>query len=157
MTSPILPEWAFDDEKDPISGQFNVVEPPDEVKRLGWKLGEKPNRQWWNWLHRQTFLCLEDLYGLSRSSTTVVTNSVGQRLFPVDDALITIEAIDLDNPQAFFKAVGVKRAGHPPEFNTHSIQKKTLHLELGAIDGTQPMSGGSNIIIRGSSSKIPQS
>lgn len=53
-----LPQWASEDEIDQTSGQYNVVEPPLERKRLGWYLGEKPNRQWWNWLHRQTWLWL---------------------------------------------------------------------------------------------------
>lgn len=50
-----LPQWASEDEIDQTSGQYNVVEPPLERKRLGWYLGEKPNRQWWNWLHRTTY------------------------------------------------------------------------------------------------------
>jgi len=52
----ILPEWATDPQIDPISGQENVVEPPLEKKMSGWTFQEKPNRQWWNWLHRQTYL-----------------------------------------------------------------------------------------------------
>lgn len=47
-----LPEWARLNVPDPVSGQNNVVEPPDEVKDEGWRLGEKPNRQWWNWFNR---------------------------------------------------------------------------------------------------------
>lgn len=61
MSIPVLPQWATDDIQNDISGQYNVVEPPTEKKLAGWELGEKPNRQWWNWLARQTYLCLEDL------------------------------------------------------------------------------------------------
>lgn len=61
MSFPILPKWAVDDVVDPISQQQNVVAPPTEKENDGWFLGEKPNRQWWNWLARQTYLCLEDL------------------------------------------------------------------------------------------------
>lgn len=50
-----LPEWATQDVQDPISGQYNVVTPPTEVKLEGWRLGEKPNRQWWNWFNRTVY------------------------------------------------------------------------------------------------------
>ena len=50
-----LPEWATLDIQDPISGQYNVVTPPAEVKLEGWRLGEKPNRQWWNWFNRTVY------------------------------------------------------------------------------------------------------
>lgn len=50
-----LPEWATIDVQDPISGQYNVVTPPTEVKLEGWRIGEKPNRQWWNWFNRTVY------------------------------------------------------------------------------------------------------
>lgn len=59
---PILPQWATDDVLNTESGQYNVVEPPTEKKLAGWDLREKPNRQWWNWFQRQTYLCLEYLF-----------------------------------------------------------------------------------------------
>lgn len=62
MSLPVLPEWATQDIQNDESGQFNVVEPPPEKKLAGWALGEKPNRQWWNWLQRQTYLCLDYLF-----------------------------------------------------------------------------------------------
>lgn len=57
MSSPlprptILPEWATDIEQNGINGQFNVIVPPPEKRRVGWVFKEKPNRQYWNWLHR---------------------------------------------------------------------------------------------------------
>lgn len=55
MPKPVLyPEWAMLDQPNPISGQQNVVVPPTEKMNYGWAFGEKPNRQWWNWLHRTT-------------------------------------------------------------------------------------------------------
>lgn len=69
----VFPEWATDDVQDPVSQQFNVVEPPTEKKMDGWFLGEKPNRQWWNWLHRQTYLWLEFLDGMFGGSATSQT------------------------------------------------------------------------------------
>jgi len=51
----MFPEWASEDKQDPESGQFNVVEPPIEVKQEGWTYLEKPNRQWWNWFNRTVY------------------------------------------------------------------------------------------------------
>lgn len=50
----VLPEWAVNNIPDPVSGQLNVVEPPLEKKLTGYLLGEKPNRQYMNWLFRTT-------------------------------------------------------------------------------------------------------
>jgi len=47
-----FPEWAKEDEIDPVSGQNNVVEPPEERKASGWTRREIPPRQWQNWLSR---------------------------------------------------------------------------------------------------------
>lgn len=55
----VLPAWATDDVLDSTSGQYNVVEPPAEKKLNGWYLGEKPNRQWWNWFQRQSYLWIK--------------------------------------------------------------------------------------------------
>lgn len=73
MPEPVLPQWASQDVIDPLSGQYNVVEPPLEVKQEGWRLGEKPNRQWWNWFNRQTYECLAYLFdNLDFDADTIV-------------------------------------------------------------------------------------
>lgn len=54
-----LPAWATEDQLDPITGQYNVVMPPSEKELSGWTFEEKPNRQWWNWLQRQTYLWIK--------------------------------------------------------------------------------------------------
>lgn len=46
-----LPAWATEDKKDPITGQWNVVDPPDEKKEVGWLI-ERPVRNYMNWLFR---------------------------------------------------------------------------------------------------------
>jgi len=58
-TKPTFPRWATVDDTDPISGQQNVAEPPEERKDSGWVRHEVPPRQWLNWLARQTFRALE--------------------------------------------------------------------------------------------------
>ena len=46
------PEWAREDEVDPVSTQPNVAEPPEEKKDSGWEREDLPPRQWLNWLQR---------------------------------------------------------------------------------------------------------
>lgn len=48
----VLPKWAEDDQIDPVSGESNVYEPPENRKLSGWNRREIPPRQWFNWLAR---------------------------------------------------------------------------------------------------------
>ena len=151
MTFPVLPEWAMQDVQDPISQQYNVVEPPLEVKKEGWSFQDTPNRQWWNWFNRQTYLCLKALRDQGGSK---ITTSTGIGLYPVDDVLITIDAVDRDTPNNYLRAVGVKMSGQPPQFSSGSIQSNTLALGTGTVSGNQPITGGTNVIIRATYSAI---
>ncbi|MFH0902155.1 MAG: hypothetical protein V2A73_16105 [Pseudomonadota bacterium] len=45
-----LPTWATNGGTDPISGQSNVLEPPDGKQADGFHYLEKPARNWLNWL-----------------------------------------------------------------------------------------------------------
>lgn len=149
----VLPQWATNDVQDPISQQFNVVEPPLEKKTDGWFLGEKPNRQWWNWLHRQTYLWLQWLN--QQEARNVTTNASGVGLFTVDNALITIKAVDLSDSTKYYQATGIKLNGAAPAFAAGSVQSNGLALGVGTSSGNQPITGGANVIITGTSSVIP--
>lgn len=153
----VLPQWATDDIQDPVSGQFNVVEPPDEIKLDGWDLGEKPNRQFWNWFNRQTYLFLQWL--VQQQNLNVTSNNAGIGLYTVDNALITIKAVDLGNLANYYQATGIKISGSVPQFVAATIQSNGLTLGTGTIGGNQPISGGSssgaNIVIYATSSVIP--
>ena len=48
------PRWATNDVQNPTSGEWNVVEPAEAKKDLGWDFKEYPPRQWFNWLARIT-------------------------------------------------------------------------------------------------------
>lgn len=147
----VLPAWAMNDVKDPISQQYNVVEPTSAKKLTGWTLGEKPNRQWWNWFQRQTSLWIEWLN--QQESYKVVTDANGVALFTVNNALITLEAVDLDNPSRYIKAIGVKKSGVAPTLTV--TDSNVLTLGAGTTGGNQPVAGGANVIIVGRSSIIP--
>jgi len=151
---PILyPEWASQDIQDPISQQFNVVEPPLEKKTDGWFLGEKPNRQWWNWYQRLVYDWI--LWLDQQTSTVVTTDASGVLLFPVPNSLIEISAIDLDDPTSIYKATGIKLLASAPQFAPASIISTNLTLGVGTIAGTQPILGGTNVIVTATSRKIP--
>lgn len=49
------PRWASEDSTDPVTLSKNVIEPPEEKKDIGWSRGEKPPRNWENWLDRLTY------------------------------------------------------------------------------------------------------
>lgn len=56
---PPFPRWASLDVPNTTNGEFNVYEPSEQKKDLGWDLNEVPPRQYFNWLARQTNLALE--------------------------------------------------------------------------------------------------
>jgi hypothetical protein len=149
----VFPQWASNDVQDPISQQFNVVEPPLEKKTDGWFLGEKPNRQWWNWFQRTVYDWI--LWLNQQESYTVTTDDAGVGLFTVNDALITITAVDLDDPTSVLEATGIKVAGQPPQFAASSIVATNLALGVGTVGGTQAVTGGTNVIVTGISRVIP--
>lgn len=149
----VYPQWASNDVQDPISQQFNVVEPPLEKKTDGWFLGEKPNRQWWNWFQRTVYDWI--LWLDQQTATTVTTNDLGVGLFPVDNALIEITAVDLDDPTSIYKATGIKLPGVAPQFSTAYPTPVNLSLGVGTVGGDQPILGGTNVIVTGLSRVIP--
>lgn len=72
------PDWATEDQIDPVSGQNNVLEPPPTKKESGWDRSEIPPRQWFNWLLRKTAAWLRWLEGASGPKTIsgATTNDV---------------------------------------------------------------------------------
>lgn len=148
----ILPEWASQDRIGP-TGQYNVVEPPTEVKEEGWDFQEKPNRQWWNWFGRTVYDWINWLN--QQESYNVTTDATGVALFPFDNALITIQAVDATNPNRWLRATGYKGVGLAPYFDPTSIQSNVLTLGTPTVGGDYPIVGGANVIVTGRSSVIP--
>ncbi len=153
----LLPQWASEDQVDPASGQYNVVEPPIEVKEAGWTIKEKPNRQYWNWVGRTTYDNIAWL--IQQESYSVTTSNTGLGLFKVDGALITLDVIDSVNPAKWLRAIGIKPALSAPIFDASAIQAGGgLTLGTGTVAGDQPILGGTNatsLIVNGRSSLIP--
>lgn len=64
------PRWASDKVRNEINGEYNIYEPPEQKKDMGWDLNEVPPRQWFNWLFRMIndWIVYFD-YGLHRPKT----------------------------------------------------------------------------------------
>ena len=49
-----FPDFALQDQNDPVTGSPNIVEPGGELKNSGWLRQQKPPYQFFNWIHRLT-------------------------------------------------------------------------------------------------------
>jgi len=147
-----LPKWADTDVIDPVSGQYNVVEPPPEKQTNGWDRLEYPPRNWFNWLGRYTYRWLNWLK--QQEEQAVVTDGNGSGLFVTDNALITLHAVDSTTPANYIYCVGYKGSGVAPSLTV--VSSNILTLGAGTISGDQPISGGTaaNLIVWGQSKII---
>lgn len=57
----ILPEFARLDYNNGFASGASVLEPNDLKKDTGWMYGEEPDREYFNWLARYTYLNLKFL------------------------------------------------------------------------------------------------
>ena len=126
-------------------GQQNVNQPPDAQVAQGFipetagARGQPLPAQWANWLFRKIFRLI---------NRDIVTDANGVGLFPYQDAMIRLEAIDRSNPANFLVAVGFK-----PVLGTHTltvVSSNGLTLGAATADGNQAVSGGTDVIVMGS-------
>lgn len=85
-----FPDWATDNQHDPISGQLNVVEPPSAMLESGWNREQIPPRQWFNWWMRfvgQWVRWFEEKV----SSLLSDTNELQQDVSAIEDDVSAIE------------------------------------------------------------------
>jgi len=148
-----LPRWATVDTESTISGINNVIEPPESKKNVGWNTFEMPARQFFNFLARSTYEWLNyHNYLLQDRFTT--TDGDGVALFPIDDSLIVLYAVDITTPANYIHATGFRAASGAPVLNV--LSNNVLTLGATGVDGTQAISGGTaaNIIAYGQSQII---
>lgn len=148
-----LPKWAETDVVDGVSGENNVIEPPLEKQDVGWQRLEFPPRNWFNWLGRYTYRWL--LWLKQQEEQAVITDGAGVGLFPTDEALITLHAVDIVTPANYIVAMGFKTAATNPALTVTS--SNVLTLGAGSTTGNQAISGGTagNIIVWGQTKIIP--
>lgn len=80
-----FPDWALEEEVDPVSGQLNRVEPPEFRKETGWQRREIPPRQWFNWQAWLTGKWIRWIEDRISDATTVFLRK-SQNLSDVEDA-----------------------------------------------------------------------
>lgn len=73
-----FPDWATQDQTDPVSHINNVVTPPLEMQESGWLRQEFPPRQWFNWLARYTGLWVRYLNQQVGTAATDITTLQAQ-------------------------------------------------------------------------------
>ena len=66
----VKPDWATDDVGNGLGDANNVQEPPLGKKQEGYDYGEKPPREFQNWLHRITNLWI---YYLDERVTAILS------------------------------------------------------------------------------------
>lgn len=131
------------------NGQQNLIQPPDAIMAAGFipatatSRGQPLPAQLINWLFNKIFKYI---------NRDVVTDSLGVGLFVTDNALIRLEAFDVDNPTRYLLAQGYKAAGAAPVLV--ELASNTLTLGTPTINGNQPVNGGTNVKIVGYSRQI---
>ena len=155
-----LPRWAENNVVDPISGQNNVLEPPEEKKDSGWARLEFPPRQWFNWISRKTWEWLAWLK--QQEEQAVIKNGDGELLFPIEGALITYYAVDIATPANYLIAIGYKGAGVDAVLTVTDSNTLTLDTANFTVTGDAPIttatitgSDPDNVIVWGQSKVIP--
>lgn len=147
-----FPRWASVDVKSHVTNVNNTVEPPESKKNVGWNYGEAPARSFTNWLHRKTYEWLVYLDDQINGGSTV-TDGTGNFIFPTENSLITLYAVDKTTPTNFIHAVGYRGTGAPV---LNVIANNVLTLGVPLPNGGYSISGGNaeDIIVYGNSQEL---
>jgi hypothetical protein len=139
-----LPQWASQDQLDPVSNQNNVLEPPLQQKQFGWARQQFPPRNWFNWLGRLTYQWLAYLSQNNAKSRTVVTFcnvSGGNSDAPIVTVPLTalrpivmiyINDVHAGNNSSFYTGIYTLN-------NSSSVTPNTIaqsHITVGNVDKT---------------------
>lgn len=147
------PRWATVNVISPQSGLNNVISPPESKKNVGWQTFEMPARQFVNWFQRKTYEWI-DFFDYRITDRFTTTDGDGVALFPIDDSLIVLYAIDITTPANYIHAMGFRAAASAPVLNV--LSSNVLTLGATDTDGTQAISGAAaaDIIVYGQSQII---
>lgn len=147
----VLPEWAVDDQVDPVSLSNNVLTPPPQLQQYGWPRGAFPPRNFFNWLGRQTYLWLAYLAQQEAQSITTSDNTGATPVVDVVNgglAEISIVDTNVSNNTYYYKGIVYVPPGYSSgtlSFNT--INSTTLTVSAIAANGGVIVSGGSGTYI----------
>ena len=142
----VLPVWATDDQVDPVSQSNNVLTPPPQLQQYGWPRGAFPPRNFFNWLGRQTYLCLAYLMQQAGFSTTTSNNTGTVPLVDVvNGGIATITIVDTDpaSTALFYQGTVYVPPGYSSGTLTfNSIASASLSPSVIAANGGVTASGG---------------
>lgn len=128
-------------------GQQNVGEPPQSVMLNGFipevagARGQPLPAQWFNWLMQKVFRYI---------NRDRVTDETGVGLFNIPDSVIRLEAIDRADPNKYLVAIGFKTSADVVH-TLKVVSSATLTLGTPTVDGDQPIVGGADVVVMGSS------
>lgn len=154
VTKPTtLPKWAENDVTDPISGQNNVLEPPDDKKDEGWDRLEFPPRNWFNWLGRYTYRWIQ--WFKQQEELTRTNDGTGAICDIVDGGMCLINVIDTSTPANFYTGIAYIPTPIGGAITVTEIDSSTLTVSTISASGIITVSSGSgNYIVSGEMRKV---
>lgn len=148
--------WATDDVQDPVSGQYNVIEPPMEKRRVGFLRLEYPPRQWFNYLYNAAGKWWEYFkYQDEKSRCTDDNTGTIPIADIVEGGICLVNVIDTDNPSLFFSGIAYIPPNPVAPIPVNEINSDTLTVSNISITGTLTVSGGAGPYIISGEMKRP--
>lgn len=142
----VLPVWATDDQIDPVSQSNNVLTPPPQLQQYGWARSEFPPRNFFNWLGRQTYLCLAYLMQQANLNVTTSDNTGTTAVVDiVNGGIATITVVDTDpsSEALFYQGTVYVPPGYSSgTLNFNEINSDTLTVGAILVNGGVIASGG---------------
>jgi hypothetical protein len=141
----VLPQWAIDDQVDPVSMQNNVLTPPPAFQMYGWLRSQFPPRQWFNWLGRLTYNALAWLFQQEAQAIVATDSGSGAVVFNVTTGgLCTLWVVDTGSGGGsnFYNGIAYvpPSPGSPVAMN--KIANGTLTISSISTSGGVTVSGG---------------
>jgi hypothetical protein len=148
------PNWATEDQVDPVSLQNNVLTPPSEKQLEGFARLEFPPRNWFNWLFRTIndwIIWFDQIL-----SQGVVTLGTGQTMFDaVNGGLAYIYVVDTGNASNVYHGMIYLPPGSVGA-TFIDIKKVGITTPVISGSGTVTITGGSGpYIVYGQTKTIP--
>lgn len=157
VTKPTeYPDWAENNELDPISGQYNVIKPPPEKVLEGWARGEFPPRNWFNFLLRYAGRWVRWLDQQESKSVVIDNAGVVNAFDVIVGGMAIIYVIDTTTPANFYHGIAYIDPSPAVPITVTEIASSTLTVSTISISGIITASGGSgDYIINGQLKNIP--
>lgn len=129
-----LPRWATTNQIDPVNGDNNVVEPPEQRKDVGWQHNEAAIRNYFNWLGRHTYNYLKYLDDKEK-----ITDGDGSEVVDQENVAIKVFAVNTATPTEYVVAYGYRDAATAPTLTVTS--NNVLNVGTTTTDGDIPITG----------------